>query len=358
MKYVFHRNNQNLSDWPDITRQMQATLSDTINGVYSEDELRSFITQAIHDARSTGSGIFWGFDDPQTMPGDARCDFFYRPTYIMTLTLVNAVLQFPRLLNLPECGETLHEALVGCTGRGLAGHGYDSQAELFYNLKLFLHGNILAFISAYPDLSREFSMMLNEILSDVKNAYKRGEHVGDWNQDFKADQEEILSMWSDAVSVISSTGSCGSSDGRGLYFAYGSNMDETQMTSRCPHAELVGVITVPDWRFALDSSGAATILPDEVSSVEGLLWSVTPEDIRSLDRYEGIKSGCYRKEKLPVDVCGSRQTALVYLSNREPLQRDHREGYMPRVVQAAIDHGLSREYVRTLVGFLSDAERM
>lgn len=354
MKYVFHRNSQNLSDWSDITRQMQATLSDTINGVYSEEELHGFFTRAIHDARPTGGGLFWGFDDPQTMPGDARCDFFYRPTYIMTLTLVNAVLQYPQLLNLPQCGVTLHGALVGCTGRGLAGHGYDSQAELFYNLKLFLNGNILAFISAYPDLSKEFSMMLNEILGDVKNAYKRGEHVGDWNQDFKADQEEILSMWPDAVSE---TPSVEYSDDRFLYFAYGSNMDEAWMTDRCPHAELVDVIAVPGWRFALDSSGAATILPDEASSVEGLLWSVTPEDIRSLDRHEGIKSGCYRKETLPMDICGRKQMALVYLSNREPIQRDRRKDYMPRVVQAATVHGLSREYIRMLEGFLSDAER-
>ena len=198
-------------------------------------------------------------------------------------------------------------------------------------------------------------MMLNEILSDVKNAYKRGEHIGDWNQDFKADQEEILSMWPD---VVSETPSVEYSDDRRLYFAYGSNMDEVQMINRCPDAKLIGMVKVPGWRFALDSSGAATILPDETSSVEGLLWSVTPEDIRNLDRHEGIKSGCYRKETLPVDICASRQTALVYLSNREPIQRDHRKGYMPLVVQAAIDHGLSREYIRTLVGFLSDEERM
>ena len=92
--------------------------------------------------------------------------------------------------------------------------------------------------------------------------------------------------------------------------------------------------------------------------MEGLLWSVTPEDIRSLDRHEGIKSGCYRKEALPVDVCGRRQTALVYLSNREPIQRDHRKGYMRRVVHAATDHGFSKEYIRMLEEFLSDAERM
>lgn len=182
-------------------------------------------------------------------------------------------------------------------------------------------------------------MMLNEILGDVKNAYKRGEHVGDWNQDFKADQEEILSMWPDAVPETPSIEYGG---GRSLYFAYGSNMDEAWMIGRCPDAKLIGVINVQGWRFALDSSGAATILPDEASSVEGLLWSVTPEDIRSLDRHEGIKSGCYRKETLPIDDYRLGQKALVYLSNREPIQRDHRKGYMRRVVHAATDHGFSK----------------
>lgn len=143
-----------------------------------------------------------------------------------------------------------------------------------------------------------------------------------------------------------------------LYFAYGSNMDEARMIDRCPDAKLIGVINVPGWRFALDRVGVATILPDEASSVEGLLWSVTPEDIASLDKYEGVKSGCYRKETLPIDDYQPGQTALVYLSNRNLQPRGERKGYMPLIIQAALDHGFSRNYIRMLTQFLSDAERM
>ncbi len=133
-------------------------------------------------------------------------------------------------------------------------------------------------------------------------------------------------------------------------------MDEKQMAHRCPDARVVSVITVPSWRFTLDAAGVATIVPDAASSVEGLLWSVTPEDIRSLDLYEGVQSGCYRKEVIPVDANADERMALVYLSNRNLLQRNQRAGYMARILQAAIDHSFSRDYVRTLASFFPDVE--
>ncbi len=141
-----------------------------------------------------------------------------------------------------------------------------------------------------------------------------------------------------------------------LYFAYGSNMDEAQMARRCPDAKVVGVVTVPGYRFALDVAGVATILPDDNQSVTGLMWSVTPEDIENLDRYEGIANGCYRRETLMVDNYEPGQEALVYISNRRLTPHRVRDGYMERIIRAAVDHHFSRNYINMLESSFSETK--
>ena len=348
MEYVFSRDNFDLSVWENIIRRMQCILEETIKGSYNETELSEFFANAIRDAQPVNRGLFWGFDDPKNMPGDSRCAYFYQPTYIMTLTLTNAVLQFPRLLDTAQCRETLHGALIGCTGRNLMGHGYEGYAELHYNLKLFLTRNILAFLAAYPDIGHEFASMLDEIMQQIHMAYIRGAYIADWNRDFKAEQAEVLSLYPPIHFTPD----------RSFYFAYGSNMDEAQMAHRCPDAVMLAMVTIPDYRFALDKAGVATILPARENHVEGVLWSVTPEDIKNLDWYEGVAAGCYRKEMLPIDDFKPGCEALVYLSNRDLTPRRERSGYMERIIQAAIDHRFTKSYIRFLKTFCTVRVKM
>ena len=42
--------------------------------------------------------LFWGYDEPENMPGDARVDFFYIPTYLNTAFLMQAFRMIPELI--------------------------------------------------------------------------------------------------------------------------------------------------------------------------------------------------------------------------------------------------------------------
>jgi gamma-glutamylcyclotransferase (GGCT)/AIG2-like uncharacterized protein YtfP len=79
------------------------------------------------------------------------------------------------------------------------------------------------------------------------------------------------------------------------YFAYGSNMDGGQMRRRCPDANCVGVGMIPGWKFRINTRGVATIVPDDESTVYGIVWSLSKADEQSLDRYEGVSLGLYSK---------------------------------------------------------------
>ena len=138
-----------------------------------------------------------------------------------------------------------------------------------------------------------------------------------------------------------------------LYFAYGSNMDEDQMEYRCPGARLLSKATMPDYTFRIDSRGVASIIPKRGAAVTGLLWEVDEDHIQSLDRFEGIKVGYYRKVGLPLVIDGHTDTAIAYLSNYDcDGQYTPKSGYMEKIIRAAKDHGFDEAYIRELETFL------
>ena len=146
---------------------------------------------------------------------------------------------------------------------------------------------------------------------------------------------------------------------REYYFAYGSNMDEAQMKLRCPNAVKVGTGLLLCYRFAIDSAKVATIIHDSVSRrpfpyVQGVVWSVTEEDIRKLDVYEGATRCFYRKECVEVFIKTKEGTfgeeALVYISNRAEWEKPSGTGsrYMDNIFVNAYLNNFNDEYLDIL----------
>ena len=110
-----------------------------------------------------------------------------------------------------------------------------------------------------------------------------------------------------------------------LYLAYGSNMDLAQMKARCPGARLLGAGRLDGWRLLFKGSrtGAYATIEREVGKhVPVLLWRVTAEDEKSLDRYEGFPDFYYKRE-MKVRYKGIRSgkyrtvTAFVYIMHED-----------------------------------------
>lgn len=105
-----------------------------------------------------------------------------------------------------------------------------------------------------------------------------------------------------------------------FYIAYGSNLNLPQMAHRCPGATVAGTSEVRDYELLF--RGVATIEPREDASVPVLLWKISPENEKALDRYEGWPH-LYRKEMLEVELEGRDVSAMVYVMN------DGRQAAMP-----------------------------
>ena len=143
-----------------------------------------------------------------------------------------------------------------------------------------------------------------------------------------------------------------------LYFAYGSNMNQEQMYTRCRGSVLGSLARLTGWRYFINGRGYAGIEESPSDHVLGCFWSLEDEHVASLDRYEGVKGNCYSKETLEVEKPedGSKVSALVYLSvNREygiPTPR-----YQGVVVSGAREIGLPADYLTMLESWADGCPR-
>jgi hypothetical protein len=127
---------------------------------------------------------------------------------------------------------------------------------------------------------------------------------------------------------------------RRRYLSYGANLIRADMAQRCPAARELGVATLAGWRFAIGAAGYGTILRDRDASVVGLLWSLTGVCEATLDEFEGIDRGLYRKEILVI----AGEPTLVYVAS-DPTPGRPRAGYLEPIVAAAEALGFPTDYI-------------
>ena len=135
------------------------------------------------------------------------------------------------------------------------------------------------------------------------------------------------------------------------YFAYGSNMIEAQMHERAPAALLVGSARLDNFEFTIASRGYASIVHGLGKVVYGLVWKITRACERSLDRYEGVGWGYYRKTCVTVATADGNHEALVYIAEN-PARGENRYGARwQKILDSARQHDFPATYLSHLETF-------
>lgn len=122
-----------------------------------------------------------------------------------------------------------------------------------------------------------------------------------------------------------------------LYFAYGSNLNKRAMARRCPDAAPVGKFFLPDARLVF--RGVADCIAEPGSKCPGAVWQISDECEDALDRYEGIGSGFYRKEYLPIAGFRGESKLMLYVMNSSGVMPPS-VGYLDTIKQGYRDFGL------------------
>ena len=138
-----------------------------------------------------------------------------------------------------------------------------------------------------------------------------------------------------------------------LYFAYGSNLNLTQIKKRCPSAKVVSKAKKLNYKLCFpiisikrNNKGVASIKKSRGSYVEGVLYLISSKDLFQLDKFEA-SGRRYERKKVYVTLKDKRKRAAwTYIAIS-----DHKENFPPSVtylnliLDSAKEHKLSRSYI-------------
>jgi hypothetical protein len=130
-------------------------------------------------------------------------------------------------------------------------------------------------------------------------------------------------------------------------------MDPAQMAERCPHSPRRGSGWLEGWRLAfggeeLGWEGAlATVFEESGQRVFVVLYDLSDSDEESLDQWDGVSLGFYRKAKVRVEIMDGDVLAWLYVLNAYegglPAAR-----YLGIMADAAESAGAPADYVKAL----------
>lgn len=143
------------------------------------------------------------------------------------------------------------------------------------------------------------------------------------------------------------------------YIAYGSNLNYEQMISRCPDSKPVQIAWINGYRLLFKGSKTGNYLTiekvknGEDSRIPIVIYSISEEDEKALDRYEGYPHFYYKKNFRFVKN-GKEMTAFAYIMDEtrkigipSPYYiRTCREGYM--------DYGLDEAYLDEAIRYSTE----
>ncbi len=140
-----------------------------------------------------------------------------------------------------------------------------------------------------------------------------------------------------------------------VYFAYGSNLDQEQMTARCPCFKRVGIAKKLGFRLTFRrysenrESGVASIEESKGDVVWGALYELTPGDVRQLDSREGVNSGAYRKQPgfEVIGPDGSTVQSYTYIANEQGCFKPAKD-YLALIIKGAKELNLPDKYINEL----------
>ena len=140
-----------------------------------------------------------------------------------------------------------------------------------------------------------------------------------------------------------------------IYFAYGSNMDPEQMQSRCPNHRVIGVGYLNHYTLAFTrwsrswNSGTADILPERGKRVYGVLYDLSLDDLKRMDKFADYPTS-YTRQDLVVAFEGESLPALTYMAVRQGVFFPSKS-YLEKMIQGAAKSNIPEKYIDFLKSF-------
>ena len=132
-----------------------------------------------------------------------------------------------------------------------------------------------------------------------------------------------------------------------LYFAYGSNLNHKQMAQRCKDSSFVKKFTLKRFNLCFshktDKSiyGHANVVRNKNFNVPGAIWSISKNDEKELDGYEGVDYNYYQKEYFKING----KKVLIYIQ-KFYFKKKPNSTYLHTIIQGYKNCGLDLNYLK------------
>ena len=201
MKFEFEFEKKvDIGVWSAIIYKLEQDLKEFANGNVKEEDAVVYVKDLCATLEKIGNGIchemlFLRFDDPATMPADARVGFVYRPTYIAATIMMTAFCTYESIRCDNKIKEVLHKVLNATMGRNFLGAGYDDILGLLDTLQTFFEGSTVLFVEQYPEINEEFAAKIAESITFLETSICTGEIKDAWGPcDYSERGKQILAM--------------------------------------------------------------------------------------------------------------------------------------------------------------------
>ena len=127
------------------------------------------------------------------------------------------------------------------------------------------------------------------------------------------------------------------------YFAYGSNLNKTQMLERCPDSKAELIVTLPNYKLVFAGwsrkwrGGVATIKRLNGGKVPGALYQVSELCLQRLDRFE---EGYSRMKVTVFSEDGEALEAVTYVKSGQLEETPPSKEYVSIIQQGYGDWGI------------------
>lgn len=121
------------------------------------------------------------------------------------------------------------------------------------------------------------------------------------------------------------------------YFAYGMNTNLTQMDHRCPGAIDIGPARLEGYKLVFRRH--ADVELEYGSDVNGLLWEITDEHLRSLDEFEGFPQ-YYIRSRAWVQHDGKWYVAWIYQMTDQTYLDEPSNFYLSSCIEGYEQNGI------------------
>ena len=327
----------NINEFREIITKLESDLDTLCSENIDASDIYEYVYRLAGFARPLKSDpkmCFFGLDEPENMPGDARVAFFYWPTYLGAAIIIRSVLLHPELLDTAHkygsvVKKTLPGILLACTGRGFSGHGYDGLKGLIETLTVFTKAGTAQFIEEYPDICNEFSDLYISSMNMIEERVRTDTVKNEWGDDYTEEAQMLLKDYHRGTSAPSGSNSQEEEPSYVWYASYGSNISSTRFQEyldscggNVNEIETRSFTTRGKLYFAAGSRrwgrgmGVAFLDEESEGTVLTRIYKVSHEQFLSIQSQEGPK---YRRKLMLGIVDGQPVYTFTSPEKREDL---------------------------------------